>query len=101
MNSSKESRNRRPARLLTALLSLAFFAGAASVGHTEELPSLVITAERPVHTDFSASIRDEMRERTQITVWMTRIDVRTDLGLKLGRSARTYRVAATDVSKRG
>ena len=84
--------------MLTALLSLAFFAGSASVGHTQELPSLVITAERPVHSDFSSSIRDEIRERTQVAVWMTRINVRTDLGVKLSRA---HQVAATDVNKRG
>lgn len=101
MNSSKESRNRRPARLLTALLSLAFFAGSATVGQAQELSSLVITAERPVHSDFSSSIRGEMRERTKIAVWMTRINVGTDLGVKLGRPGRKYRVAAADMNNPG
>ena len=101
MNSSKESRIRRPARLLTALLQVVFFTGFASVGHTQELPALVITAKRAVHTDFISSVRDEMRDRTQIAVWMTRINVRTDLGLKLGQTDQSYRLAATDANKRG
>jgi hypothetical protein len=101
MNSSKESRNRRPARLLTALLWLALFAGSASVGQAQELSSLVITAQRPVHTDFSLSVRDEMHETSQTAVWMTRINVRTDLGLKLGRPSRKYQAAITDTNKRG
>jgi len=101
MNNRKESRNRRSVRLSTALLSLAIFAGTASVGHTQELESLVITAERPVHTEFRASIQDEMRAHTQTAVWMTRIDVGTDLDLKLGRPSYRFQVAATDVNKRG
>ncbi len=101
MNSKIDSRDKRPACLLTALLWLAIFAGSASVGHAQELPSLVITAERPVYSDFSSSIRDEMRNRTQIAVWMTRFNARTDLGVKLGQHGKTYRVAAIDTNKRG
>ena len=103
MNCRKDSRNRRPARLPTALLWLALIAGTASVGHTQEIqqPSLVITAERPIHTDYSSSIRDEMRESTQIAVWMTRINVDTDLNLKLSHPGRRYQLATNDMNKRG
>jgi len=103
MNSRKDSRYRLPARLPTALLWLALIVGTASVGHTQEIqqPSLVITTERPLYTDFSASIRDEMRERTQIAIWMTRINVGTDLNLKLSPPDRRYRMAANDMNKRG
>ena len=87
--------------MLTALLLLAFFAGSASVGQAQERSSLVITTERPVHTNFSLSVRDEMHEHSQIAVWMTRINVRTDLSMKLGRPNRKYRVAITDTNKRG
>ena len=101
MNSRKDSRSARPARLPTALLSLAILAGSASVGHAEEIPTLIITADRPVHADFSSSIRDEMRDSTEVAVWMTRISVGTDLGVKLGRSNRSFRLAAADMNKRG
>ncbi len=101
MNNTQESRNWRSACLSTALLSLALVAGTASVGHAQEIESLVVTAERPVHTDFAASIRDEMRSHTEAAVWMTRIDVGTDLGLKLGRPSERFHVAATDMNKRG
>ncbi|MAF83551.1 MAG: hypothetical protein CL797_05550 [Chromatiales bacterium] len=87
--------------MLTVLLSLVFIVGFASVGHAQELPSLVITAERPVYTDFSSSIRNEIRNQTEIAVWMTRINVRTNLGVKLGHSERSYQVAATGVKTRG
>ena len=100
MNSRKD---KCPARLPTALLWLALIAGSASVGHTQEIqqPSLVITAERPIQSDFSSSIRDEMHESTQIAVWMTRISVDTDLNLKLSQPRRRYRMAANDTNKRG
>ena len=101
MNNRKESCNRQPACLPTVLLLLALFAGSASVGHAQELSSLVITTERPIYTDFSASIRDEMHADTQTAVWMTRISVGTDLGIKLGRPSRKYRLAALDMNKRG
>lgn len=102
MNSRKDSRRTRPARLPTALLSLAIFAGSASVGQAEEIPTLVITAERPVHSDFKSSIRDEMHESTQVAIWMTRISVGTDLGVKLGRPNQSFRLAAADdMNKRG
>jgi len=101
MINGKESRNRHPVRLPTALLSLALFAGSASVGHTGEPSSLVITAERPEYTDFSASIRDELHDSTEVAVWMTRISVGTDLGMKLSHPGRTYRMAAIDQNKRG
>ena len=42
-----------------------------------------------------------MHEHSQIAVWMTRINVRTDLSMKLGRPNRKYRVAITDTNKRG
>ncbi len=101
MNNRKESCNRQPVRLPTVLLLLAFFAGSASVGHAQELSSLTITAERPVHSSFTSSIRDEMRADTEIAVWMTRINVGTELGLKLSRPSRNYRLAALDMNKRG
>ena len=101
MNSSKENRNRRPARLLTALLGLAFCVGFASVGQAQAPASLVITTQRPVYTDFSSSIRDEMRESTQTTVWMTRIKVHTDLDMKFGQSGRKYLAARADLKIRG
>lgn len=101
MNSRKDNRNRRLAHLPTALLSLALFAGFASVGQAEEIPSLVITAERPIHTDFSSSIRNEMRERTEVSIWMTRIEVGTDLNLKLSRRSQAFRMAVSDANKRG
>jgi len=61
----------------------------------------VITAERPEYTDFSASIRDELHDSTEVAVWMTRISVGTDLGMKLSHPGRTYRMAAIDQNKRG
>jgi len=101
MNSSINSRNRRPARLLTALLALTFSVGIASVAQAQEVSSMVVTAKRPVHCDFSSTIRDEMRDDTKIAVWMTRIDVGTDLGIKLGRPNRKYQVATTEKNNRG
>jgi len=101
MNNRKDSCNRQPVRLPTVLLLLALFAGFASVGHAQEPSSLVITAERPVHSSFSSSIRDEMRARTETAVWMTRIDVGTELGLKLSRPSQNYRLATLDMNKRG
>ena len=101
MNNRKDSCNRQPVCLPTVLLSLALFAGSASVGYAEELSSLVITAERPAHSSFSSSIRDEMRADTETAVWMTRINVGTELGVKLSQPGRTYRLAALDMNKRG
>jgi len=101
MNSKTESRSRLPARLLTVLLWPALIAGFASVGHAQEPSSLVITVKRPAPRDFNASIRKEVHERTQVAVWMTRIHVRTDLGVKLGQPTHIYRLAASDMNKRG
>jgi len=101
MNNRKNSCNRQPACLPTVLLSLALFAGSASVGYAEDMSSLVITAERPAHSSFTSSIRDEMRADTETAVWMTRISVITDLGMKLSQPSRTYRLAVLDMNKRG
>ena len=101
MNNSKNRCNRQPVCLPTVLLALALFAGSASVGHADELSSMVITAERPAHTSFSSSIRNEMRADTETAVWMTRINVGTDLGMKLSQPNRSFRVAALDMNKRG
>jgi len=101
MNSSIKNRNWRPARLLTALLTLTFCVGIASVAQAQEVPSIVITAKRPIHCDFSSTIRDEVRDDTKIAVWMTRIDVGTDLGIKLGRPNRKYQLATIEKNKRG
>lgn len=100
MNSRYIRRILWPARLLTALLPLAF-AGMAPVAQAEEIATLVVTAKRPVHSDFSSTVRDELRDETKIAVWMTRIDVGTELGLKLGRPGRKYQVATTEKNKRG
>lgn len=86
----------------TVLLSLALSAGFASVGQAENITTIVVTAKKPAATDFSASIRDEMRARTQITVWQTRISVGADLDIKLNQPSRALRLAATGItSKRG
>jgi len=101
-NSRNHSRNKRPARLPTVLLSLALSAGCASVGQAEDITTLVITAKRPAVIDFTASIQDEMRAGTQIAVWQTQISVSTDLGVKLNQPSRAYRLAANGgTSKRG
>jgi hypothetical protein len=101
MNSRIKGRDRRPARLLTALLTLTLIVGTASVAQAQEISSMVITAKRPVHCDFNSMIRDEMHADTKITVWLTRIDVGTDLGIKLGRPNRKYQVATNEKNKRG
>ncbi len=101
MNNRKDRCETQPVRLPTVLLLLALFAGSASVGHAEELSSMIITAERPAHTSFSSSVQDEMRAETETAVWMTRINVGTDLGMKLSQPSRTYRLAALDMNKRG
>ena len=101
MNIRMESRDRHPVHLLAAMLVLALVAGTASVGHTQEPSSLVITAPRPEYTDYSESVREQMRKRTEIAIWMTRISVSTSLGMKLGIPSQTYRLSAIDWNKRG
>lgn len=101
MNNRKDRCKRQPAVLPAVLLLLALVVGAASVGHAEDLSSLVITTERPAQTDFSSSVRDEIHERTQTAVWMTRINVGTELNLKLGRPSRKFRLTALNTNERG
>ncbi len=101
MNSRIDNRKKRPALLPIALLSLAIFATSASVGYAEEQSSLTITAKRPEQTDFSASIREEMNKVTETAIWMTRIQVGTDLGMKLGQPGNRHRMAANKRNTRG
>ncbi len=101
MNSRIDIRKKRPAYLPIALLSLVIFTTFASVGYAEEPSSLIITTKRPEQIDFSASIRKEMDKYTETAIWMTRIQVGTDLGMKLGQPGNRHRVAANSRNTRG
>lgn len=101
MNSKTDRRVTRN-RLPTALLLVALSAGLATVGQAQEIPTLVVTTERPATISHFDQYRNAVRANAQEALWLTRISVGMDLSAKLARPTRKPRVAAkTDTSKRG
>jgi hypothetical protein len=106
MNIKLKNRLTRISRLPIVLLVLALGAGVASVGQAQDIPNMVITAERPSHCESAPALRkqevsDEIRTTADDAVWETRIRVARDLGAKLNRLQPTFRVAGKYLDKRG
>ena len=91
----------RAFRLPTVMLTLAAIAGFASVGQAQDIPQIVITAERPVATDTSAAFREEMQSTADSAVWKTQLSVAIDLGTKLTHEQERIRLAGNYDRKRG
>ncbi len=60
-------------QLPTVLLGLALYAGFAVVGYAQDISSMVVTAERPAHSDSVLMLRDEVRATARGAVWNTRL----------------------------
>lgn len=106
MNNRLKSRVTRILQLPTVLLVLAINAGFASVGRTEDIASMVITAQRPAHGDSLRVRRDEllgneMRTTAGLAVSITRLRVTTDLGVKLNSQRPAPQLAGAAKDKRG
>lgn len=91
----------RTFRLPTVMLMLALIAGFASVGQAQDIPQIVITAERPVATETSATFRKEMQATAEAAVWKTQLRVAIDLGMKLKHEQERIRLAGNYDRKRG
>ena len=100
-----KNRFRRIARLPTVLLLLALSAGFASVGQAQDIPVIVVTAERPTICASALTrdqkLRNAIRSGASHAVWKTRVSVATDLGVKLNSRQRPFRVAGKDAHTRG
>ena len=106
MNKLVKNRIARIFRLPTLLLLLAVSAGFASVGQAQEIPTIVITAERPEKCESLLTMRSEARGteiRTDAAraIWKTRVSVATDLSAKLNDKQRPFRIAGKYTDKRG
>ena len=106
MKMKLKDRIARIVQLPTVLLILALNASFASVGYAEEIPTMVITAERPsecdsVLTQYDAALGREIKTTAELAVWKTRVRVATDLGVKLNSRQRYLRLAGLNVKKRG
>ncbi|MFQ5633840.1 MAG: hypothetical protein ACE5G3_00725 [Gammaproteobacteria bacterium] len=86
MKSKLQDRNWLLAQLPSVLYGLALTAGTASVGHTEDISAMTITAERPVATEALSTYRNEVQTRARVAVWETRFSALSDLELKLNNS---------------
>ena len=103
-----ELKNRfgRIVRLPIVLLVLAFGAGFASVGQAQDIPAIVVTAERPTRCAPLLSwqhreLRNAIRDGASHAVWKTRVSVATDLGVKLNSRQRPFTIAGKDAYGRG
>ena len=102
MKTRQDTRPARVAKLPAVLLTLALSASYAAVGNAAELSNMIITAERPVHCEDPATTRNEVQARARLAVWQTRVNVGTDLGVKLNsQQNRTLRLAGNYMGKRG
>jgi hypothetical protein len=106
MNTQLMNRWTRIARLPIGMLVLALGAGLASEGQAQDIPTMVITAERPSHCEPGLALHEqklgnEIRMTADLAVWKTRISVATDLGVKLNTLQPTFRVAGRYLDKRG
>ena len=91
------------AQLPIALLApIVLSVGATSVGQAAEIPTMTITAERPVTVDATSDYRDEIQARARVVVWKTRFKAMSDLGLKLNsENPSSVRLAGNFTGKRG
>jgi hypothetical protein len=94
-------RKKRISRLPIELLLSALIVGFAAVGQAEDIPQMVITAERPTVCETSVDLRDQMRTTANSAVWKTQIRVGVDLSMKLKRDNGWIQLAATPDRKRG
>ena len=101
MKNLLKTRLARFGRLPTALLVLVLAAGFASVGQAQDMPELVVTAEKTELGETAAALRDGIQAKAQLAVWQTRVSVAFDLGLRLTGEERPPRVAGKDTGKRG
>lgn len=102
MDMKLKNRPGRVAQLPAVLLALTLGVGFAAAGNAEDTSSMMITAERPLHAENRANLRDEMQARARLAVWQTRVSVGTALGMKLNsRQNRSFRMAGKDTGKRG
>jgi hypothetical protein len=104
MNTRLKNRLARISGLPIALLALS--AGFASIGQAQDIPSMVITTERPSHCDSALAfgnkeIGEKIRATAASAVWQTRVDVAIDLGAKLNSRQPSFRVAGRYLDKRG
>ncbi len=101
MKMKLKDRIARIVQLPTVLLMLALGTSFASVGHAEEIDMTVTTAKKSADCHSAESLRHEMKSKAQLAVWKTRISVATDLGVRLTRQHRSFRVAGKDSRQRG
>lgn len=88
-------------RLPTALLTLAMFAGFASVGQAQDMPELVVTAQRLEAPELASELRHDLRSGATDAVWETRVTVAAALGIRLTGEDRPVRIAGSGAGKRG
>ncbi len=88
-------------RLPTALLTLAMFAGFASVGQAQEMPELVVTAQKLGAPELTCELRDDLRSGATDAVWDTRVAVAAALGIRLTGEDRPVRIADRGAGSRG
>ncbi len=100
MNKLLKTRATRTSRLPTAMLMLALVAGFASVGQTQDIPQMVITAERPADCETFGDLRDQMQATARRVVWKTQARVGADLNVKLNSRNGWVRLAGADNRKR-
>jgi hypothetical protein len=107
MNTLLKNRLLRISQLPAVLLALAINVGFASVGQAQEIPSMIITAERPSNCESLQTLESEALTRqiqtdALLAVWKTRVSVATELGVKLNDQQRPFRIARRKVNdKRG
>jgi hypothetical protein len=107
MNTLLKNRLLRNFQLPAVLLALAMNVGFASVGQAQEIPSMIITAERPSRCESLQKLESEaltrrIRTDAHFAVWKTRVSVATELGVKLNNQQRPFRIARRPVNdKRG
>jgi len=101
MNISLQKGAMRTFRLPTVMLMLAMIAGFASVGQAQDIPQIVITAERPDATETSEAFRQEMQATAESAVRKTQLSVAIDLGMKLTHEQERIRLAGNYDRKRG
>ena len=100
MNMLNTNRRTRFGLLPTVMLLLALGAGFASVGQAEEtaLGQAKATMVRPA---AASQMRNEIRSTAHRAIWLTRVNVATDLGVRLNSQQRPFRLASRDMGKRG
>lgn len=98
LNTNRRTRIRL---LPTAMLSLALGAGFASVGHAQDISPLGAGAMDTALRMTAGELREEIRSTAHRAVWLTRVNVARDLGVRLSSQQRPFRLAGRDTGQRG